>query len=181
MLTAKLLPAAILLLAVSSFPAKAQKTDWKTQLAGLDGVALSCIDHSDGNYGKKLCKGYLDRMESEMKKAGIPTVRQGFFRFDEEEPGKPEEFETPLNLRLFIRGTSGGTVAIQLRSRASVRYTAAVEKGSGGAGRSGELVLWEKSATGSGPSGELQGAIVEAMISRTAAVLKNINASWPGR
>ena len=162
-------------------PTVSSASDWPKQFAGLDGVALSCKDHSDGGYGRELCESYLKEVEQTIAKAGVPVINQGFFRHDEDQPKKPEEFENPLNVKLFIRGTAGGTIAIQLRSRASVTYEAAVEKGVEGEGRSGELVVWERSVTGSGPSKQLRPAISQAMVSRSSSLLGAVSKHWPDR
>ena len=148
--------------------------NWAAQLAGLDSVVVSCIDHSDGNYGDKLCAKYVQGVANRLKADGVNVVDLGYFRHDETVADRPNELKAPLNLVLFIRGTAGGQVAIQLRARASVTYLAAVEKGAEGAGRAGELVVWEKSTTGSGPAKQLQPAIVEAMSTRTKDLLKQL-------
>lgn len=157
----------------------AEKKDWSRQFAGLDGVRLFCIDHSDGGYGESLCQEYMDAITASLKDAEIVLVRQGYFRSDEAPPENPPELNRPLNLTLFIRGTAGGDIAIQLRSRASVSYAAAVEKSGSGEGRSGELVMWERSTTGSGPAGQLRPAIVQAMVSRTASLIRLLTNHWP--
>lgn len=149
------------------------------QFAGLDGIALTCIDHSDGSYGERLCNDYLESIETALASAGVPVTKQGYFRHDAEHPGKPAGYATPLNWTLFIRGTAGNTVAIQLRARASVSYEAAVERGTDSLGRRGELVMWERSVTGSGRAADLINPIREAMTTRSSAFLGNVTAHWP--
>ncbi len=117
-------------------------------------------------------------MQGSLSEANISVTNLGFFRDDDDQPGVPDQYKNPLNVKLFIRGTAGDQIAIQLRGRASVAYSTAVEKGSEGEGRSGELVLWERSTTGSGPAAQLQPAIVEAMISRSKTFLKNLKTNW---
>lgn len=160
-------------------PAHAQ-TNWANQFAGLDGVALSCLDHSDGGYGGALCSAYLSGLEKELGAAKVPFVNLGAYRPDGEEPAVPDDFGKALNVRLFIRGTAGEQIAIQLRARASVTFEAAVEKGGDGAGRSGELVIWENAVTGSGPSAPLRDAISQAIASRSQTLLENLAEHWPG-
>ena len=159
-------------------PVSALSSDWSKQLAGLDGVASWCIDHADGKYGKKLCGKILDYMTEQLEQSEIPVEAFGYFRVDAPPTQKPKDIKNPLNLVLIIRGTSGGTVAIQLRWRASVSYQAAVEKGSDGEGRAGELVLHEKSFTGSGPNKRLQTAIGDAMVKHIGETFKEMLPAW---
>lgn len=156
----------------------AAETDWKRQFAGLDGIVLICIDHSDGNYGKRICDDYLDGLEDELRAEEIPFDTPGYFRHDDEIPEGSEKFQTPLLVKLFIRGTAGNQIAIQMRARASVPYASAIEKGGDGQGRKGELVLWERSTTGSGPAKQLRPAIVEAMGSRSLSFTKAVREHW---
>lgn len=158
----------------------AAQTNWQNQFAGLDGVALSCLDHSDGGYGGELCSAYLTVLERELGAAKVPFVNLGSYRPDGTEPSVPDDFGKALNVRLFIRGTAGEQVAIQLRARASVTYAAAVEAGDDAPGRSGELVIWENAVTGSGPSAPLRDAISQAIASRSQTLLENLAEHWPG-
>lgn len=166
------------LVALFLVPSVSVATDWKKQFSGLDIVALSCLDHSDGGYGKALCESYFSALETELVAAKVPVIRLGTFRPDGTEPLLPNEFDRALNVRLFVRGTAGNQIAVQLRSRASVTYLAAVEQGQTEDARSGELVLWENSVTGSGPSKPLREAISQAIVSRSETLLQNLRDHW---
>ena len=156
----------------------AGSSEWKRQLAGLDGVATWCVDHADGKYGKALCDKIQTSISAELKKNSIPVETFGYVRVDAQQAIVPKTIKSPLNLVLIIRGTAGNTAAIQLRWRASVTYVSAVEAGSNGEGRSGELVLHEKSYTGSGPVGELEKAIGDAMVAYISTVFEDMLPSW---
>ncbi len=161
-------------------PSISGATDWKKQFAGLDVVALSCLDHSDGGYGKALCESYFTAFEGALEGSSVPVTILGSYRPDGTEPAVPQSLGKALNVRLFVRGTAGNQIAVQLRARASITYSAAVEQGGDTNPRSGELVIWENSVTGSGPSKPLRKAIAQAIVSRSETLIENLKLSWGG-
>ncbi|MCB1421617.1 MAG: hypothetical protein KDJ69_03940 [Nitratireductor sp.] len=168
-----------LLLAAGS--AMAEEIDWPQQIAGLDGVTVGCSNANKEKYAAKICSDMTGHIMAELGKANITAADLGaWYSHDEEEPAKPGTMVTPLKVTVFVRGTnSGGTHAINLRSRLSVDYEKAVEAGSESPARKGELVLWEGSTTGSGPRDALAKAITKAAMEKLDAELKQVIEAWP--
>ena len=168
-------------LLLTAAPAAAAQIDWPQQIAGLDGVTVGCSNANKEKYAAKLCSDMTGHVMAELQKANIAAADLGaWYSHDEEEPAKPGTMTTPLKVTIFVRGTnSGGTYAINLRSRLSVDYEKAVEAGSEGPVRKGELVLWEGSTTGSGPRDALARAIAGAATEKLDAELKQVIEAWP--
>ena len=174
----RLLVSALLL---SAAPAIAAEIGWPQQIAGLDGVTVGCDNANMEKYAAKLCSDMTGHVLTELGKANIAAADLGsWYSHEAEEPAKPGTMATPLKVTIFVRATdSNGIHAINLRSRLSVDYAQAVEAGSDGPARKGELVLWEGSTTGSGPRDALAGAIVKAATEKLDAELKRVIEAWP--
>lgn len=155
--------------------------DWEQQLDGLNGVTIACSNANKEDYTARICEEMSAFALDAFEAAKIDVADLGAWDAHAgQEPARPDAMAKPLKVTVFVRGTnSGGIHAINLRSRLSVDYDKAVESGSSGAGRSGELVLWEGSTTGSGPQSGLTDAIIQAAWKKLAGQLEAVVAAWP--
>ncbi|MEZ5878849.1 MAG: hypothetical protein R3D43_14470, partial [Tepidamorphaceae bacterium] len=163
----------------AALPVRAE-TDWARQLAGLDGVVIACVSSTGEKYAERICGKLSETAKAELEKAGVPVAVAGYFREGGPAPDKPEGMARPLSIMIYLRGTPGGTAAILVRGRGSIAYEAAVEAGESGAGRAGDLVVWEESTVGSGPVKQLEAAITNAMNDKLAGLLAHSAKGWEG-
>ncbi len=157
------------------------KTDWTGQLDGLDGVTIACGNANTEKYAAGICADMRKRTLEKFSSAGIRTTDLGdYFVKDVDRPANPPEMAAPLDITIFVRGTNSDSVyAINLRNQISVRYEKAVEEGASGAGRKGDLLMWEGSTTGSGPRKQLSAAIAGASFQKLEEQIDEIIRLWP--
>lgn len=141
-------------------------------------MAIACVSSTGEGYAKRICDTLSDNARSVLEAAGVRVAVSGYYREGGPAPDMPQGMERPLWITLYLRGTAGDRIAILVRGRASVAYTAAVEAGSGSAGRSGDLVMWEQSTVGSGPAGQLEPAIANAMSVKIDGLLAHVVKGW---
>lgn len=177
----RLVLAAGLVIFGSMTPSSSNAEDWSQQLTGLDGVTVGCANANEEKYAAAICVSMSEYALKELAQAGISAVDIGsWYVHQKDEPSRPDSLAKPLKITFFVRGTnSGSTYAINVRSRLSVDYVAAVEAGSADAGRKGELVLWEGSTTGSGPRDGLRKAITKSAREKFAEEFLQVLESWP--
>ena len=171
--------AALIVSLLAAMPARAE-TDWVRQLAGLDGVVIACVSSTGEKYAERICDALSNKTRLTLQEESVPVAVAGYFREGGPAPDMPGNMTRPLQITIYLRGTPGGTAAILVRGRAAVAYEAAVEAGETGAGRTGDLVIWEESAVGSGPVKQLESAITNAMNDKLAGLLAHIAKGWEG-
>lgn len=156
-------------------------TDWTGQLDGIDGVTIACGNANTEKYAAGICADMRKRTLEKFSSAGISTTDLGdYFVKDADRPANPPEMTAPLDITIFVRGTNSDSVyAINLRNQISVRYEKAVEEGASGAGRKGDLLMWEGSTTGSGPRKQLSAAIAGASFQKLEEQIDEIIRLWP--
>lgn len=155
--------------------------DWPSQIAGLDTVTIACANANKEKYAADICADMRKRIRTKLESAGISVADLGdYFVKETARPSNPGATGSPLAITVHVRATdSNGVHAINLRNHISVFHQAAVEQGSDGAGRKGELVMWEGSTTGSGPRKQLAAAIVGASFKKLEVQLDEIVKAWP--
>lgn len=163
------------------FSYHAMAENWERQINGLDGITITCANANKEKYAARMCKNMLRDIEAKFQNTAISVrVLGSYFVKTKTAPPKPASLANPLNIVVYVRGThSSNILAIHLRSRISVSYEHAIEAGSEGETRSGELVLWEGSTTGAGPRKPLLPAITKAAIKKLSKQLTEIIAAWP--
>jgi hypothetical protein len=159
---------------------KDKEFDWAGQIMGLDGVTIACANANAEKYAAGICTDMMKRIHEKLEVAGIRAALLGsYFVKDEDRPAGPGELNTPMDITVFVRATnSDGVYAINLRNQISVAYENAVEAGSTGDGRKGNLVMWEGSTTGSGPRKQLSAAIVGASFQKLEEQIDAIIKVW---
>ena len=86
------------------------------------------------------------------------------------------QFDNPLNVEFFIRGTEGKTAGASVRIVASVNYQQAIDKANSPNSqvpRSGKLVLWEEAAVANGPANRM-GKALSAHMTKKLKTLINL-------
>lgn len=180
-MTKSVLRLAMTVLAVLAFWVPAQARGWDGQLNGLDGVIIVCANANKEKYAARICDDLIDYVETQFGAAKIRVVSLGSYSVHTgTEPKTPEDFKNPLKVTIFVRGAkSGGISAVNVKTRLSVVYRRAVEAGTQGAGRRGELVMWEKQVTGAGPRRGLARAITDVGRKNLASQLPGVIRAWP--
>ena len=163
--------------ALATIPAHAE-TDWPAQFAGLDGVAVTCISSYEADRARRICDEMSTHVLARAEKAGAKAVATGYFKEGAETPARPDAFARPLDITIFIRGAANPD-GLFVATRASVAYEGAVEAGGAGPGRSGELVLYERSTLGTGPLSRLTPAIISAAKDRLEPFMVRLEENWP--
>lgn len=154
------------------------ESDWKNQFSGLDGVAVTCVSSFASKRAEQICEEMSAHVKARAEKAGATAVASGYFLEGDTSPPKPEGMAKPLDVVIFIRG-SEDPPGLFIGTRASVTYTAAVEAGSGEKGRSGDLVIYERTTLGTGPLKRLQPAIAGAAKDRLEPLMVLMDEYWP--
>lgn len=169
------------LLSATSVHAEIAKVDWASQTGGLDGVTVACANANKEKFAARICKEMMAQTREKFESAGIRvTVLGSYFVKEELRPSDPDGLGTPLAITTYIRASdSDGVHAINVRNQISVFYSAAVEAGVNENSRTGELVIWSGSTTGSGPRDPLRAAITGASFQKLEVQIDEIVKAWP--
>ncbi len=171
----------VVLLAQSCVSAQAQEDiDWKKQLAGLDGVSISCMRNIKRKYANRVCDGLMKHAAEKLKDGEIPHETVGTAYDRGFAPGQPSELKTPLNLTFHVRATKPGPLGMDVRMSASVSYTAAIQAESETTPRRGELLMWQNGVTSSATGGtrKLERAVLKFSKKRMEGILTLIDEHW---
>lgn len=148
----------------------------------LDGIKASCIVSTKREYAEKMCTTLAENGNNLAEVNGVEFFFAGS-RFAGEakleqtsDSLQKLEFNNPLNVEFFIRGTKGKTAGASIRIVASVNYQQAVDKADASNSqvpRSGKLVLWEEAAVANGPANRM-GKALSAHMTKKLKTLINL-------
>lgn len=148
--------------------------------AGLDGIKASCIVSTKRKYAKKMCAALAKNGKNLAEVNGVKFLFEGSRFTGDIKIVKPSEtsrkmqFDNPLNVEFFIRGTKGKSAGASIRIAASVNYQQAIDKAvapESQVPRSGKLVLWEEAAVANGPAKRMGKALSAHMTKKLKTLI----------
>lgn len=172
-----------LALSLAHSPARAE-TDWKTVMAGIDGIVVYCRSTTREKYAAKICGTIAAAVSEGFGKSPLSVTDAGMVytgaaagKDENSDPLKTRSahsFANPLFMRVHIKGTDDNNPAIYVGLRTMIAFEAATNSGSDLPGKAGDLVIEEVEAVANGPKSKLPAFIAANIAKRTKALIGEI-------
>jgi hypothetical protein len=167
------------LIALGSAAQAMEKTDWKKNYTGLDGISAQCELTTSRSYAGEICKRITATAKADADAKWIKFFFAGKASDTGSGAGRTAiQPGRPLLLHILIKGTPDKTPGASVSMQLYLDYTNAVQQGDpSNHPRSGKLVFWRKDLIGTGPAKRLSAAMISVMSKELRSVISDIAAS----
>ena len=173
---------------LASVPAYAGAPDWKTLMAGIDGVITYCDSSTGQGYAKDMCEAMASEIAGQLEGSGLTVKHNGLVLTSSKEPSETatqaartaDGMTLPLLIAIVLKGTDDGNPAIYIRVQFSIPFEAAVEQGSSLPPKKGELLVLERAVVGNGPKKRLPAAQIDFITKAITPVISGIKDAAKG-